>query len=224
MQDAVIVSAVRTAVGKFGGSLLPVTERTMAALVIKEAMQRAKVDPSNVDEVAFACQFRTGVLPPNIARPVALDAGIPLEKPQFTVAKACGGSIKTVCLAAQAIKAGDADLLVAGGVEQMSNAAYLLPKGRWGHRLGHGQLMDQLIFFDPLCGITMGETAENVAEKYKISRQDQDAFAFESQQKTAASMAENLFDEEIVPVEVPQRKGEPLLFKKDEHPRPTCDP
>ena len=174
MKQAVILSAVRTPVGRFGGTLSQVTDRTLGALVIREAIARAGITPDQVEELVFSQQYRTGELPPNMARPVAVDAGIPISVPQFTVAKACGGSLKTVFLAAQAIKAGDSDLMVAGGVESMSGAAYLLPKARFGYRLGHGQLMDQLVLFDPISGNTMGETAENVAERYQVSREDQD--------------------------------------------------
>ena len=220
MKDVVIVSAVRTPVGRFGGSLIPVTDRKLSSLVIAEAMKRAGITPDKVEEVIFSQQYRTGELPANMARPVAVDAGVPIEVPQYTVAKACGGSLKTVFLAAQAVKAEDADLIVAGGVEHMSNAAYLLTKARWGYRLGHGQLMDQLVLYDPLSGNTMGETAENVAEKYQISREDQDAFALESQKRAANALEKGLFDEQIVPVPIPQRKGDPVLFSKDEHPRP----
>ncbi|PIX18325.1 MAG: acetyl-CoA C-acyltransferase, partial [Deltaproteobacteria bacterium CG_4_8_14_3_um_filter_51_11] len=188
MKEAVILSAARTPVGRFGGTLRPVTDRFIAALVLKAAIERAGIRPDQLEEVIFSQQYRTGVLPPNMARPVAIDAGVPIEVPEFTVAKACGGSIKTVALAAQAVKAGDADILAAGGVEHMSNAAYLLPTGRWGARLGHAQLMDQLVLFDPISGNTMGETAENVAERWKIAREDQDQFALESQQKAAKAL------------------------------------
>jgi acetyl-CoA C-acetyltransferase len=221
MKEVVILSAARTAVGRFGGTLRGVTDRELAAIVIREAISRAGVEPNQVDEVIFSQQLRTGALPPNMARPVAIDAGIPIEVPQFTVAKACGGSLKTVFLAAQAIKAGDADLVVAGGVEHMSNAAYMLTQARWGYRLGHGQLIDQLVFYDPISGNTMGETAENVAERFGISRKDQDAYALESQRRAAAALEVKHFDEQIVPVPVPQPKGEPVLFKRDEHPRPN---
>ncbi len=220
MKQAVILSCVRTPVGKLGGALTQVTDRTLAALVIKEAMVRAGITPEQVEELVFSQQYRTGVLPPNMARPVALDAGIPIVVPQFTVAKACGGSLKTVFLAAQAIKAGDRDLMVAGGVESMSGAAYLLPKARFGYRLGHGQLMDQLVLFDPISGNTMGETAENVAERYQISREDQDAFALSSQKKAGKALSEKLFAEQIVPVPIPGKKGEVNSFDTDEHPRP----
>jgi acetyl-CoA C-acetyltransferase len=220
MKEPVILSAVRTAVGRFGGTLKAVTDRDLAALVVREAMARANLDPALVDETILAQQYRTGALPPNSARVAAIDAGVPLETPNFTVAKACGGALKTVFLAAQAIKAEDAQVLVAGGVEHMSNAGYLLTQARWGYRLGHGQLMDQLVLFDPISGFTMGETAENVVKKYGLSREDQDRFAWESQQKAGAALEKNLFAEEIVPVPIPQGKSEPTLFQKDEHPRP----
>ncbi|MCF8119285.1 MAG: acetyl-CoA C-acetyltransferase [Deltaproteobacteria bacterium] len=220
MKEPVILSAARTPVGRFGGTLRGVTDREIAALVLKAAMERAGVTPEQVEEVIFSQQYRTGVLPPNMARPIAIDAGIPIEVPQYTVAKACGGSLKTVFLAAQAVKAGDAELLAAGGVEHMSNAAYLIPTGRWGARLGHAQLMDQLVLFDPISGNTMGETAENVAERWKVAREDQDRFALESQQKAAQALEAGRFQEEIVPVPIPQKKGDPVLFSRDEHPRP----
>jgi len=220
MKEPVILSAARTPVGRFGGTLRGVTDREIAALVLKAAMKRAGITPEQVEEVIFSQQYRTGVLPPNMARPIAIDADIPIEVPQYTVAKACGGSLKTVFLAAQAVKAGDAELLAAGGVEHMSNAAYLIPTGRWGARLGHAQLMDQLVLFDPISGNTMGETAENVAERWKVAREDQDRFALESQQKAAQALEAGRFQEEIVPVPIPQKKGDPVLFSRDEHPRP----
>jgi len=220
MKEAVIVGAARTPVGRFGGTLRAVADRDIAGLVLKAAMERAGIRPEQVEEVIFSQQYRTGVLPPNMARPIAIDAGIPIEVPEYTVAKACGGSLKTVFLAAQAVKAGDADLLAAGGVEHMSNAAYLIPTGRWGARLGHAQLMDQLVLFDPISGNTMGETAENVAERWYIAREDQDQFAFESQQKAARALERDLFRDEVVPVPIPQKGGKATWFTRDEHPRP----
>jgi acetyl-CoA C-acetyltransferase len=220
MDDVVILGAVRTALGRFGGTLRGVTDRQLAALVIREALNRARVAPDQVEEVVFSQQYRTGDLPANMARPVAVDAGIPIEVPQYTVAKACGGSLKCVSLGAQAIRAGDAQLLVVGGVEHMSNAAYLLTKARWGYRLGHGQLNDQLVLYDPISGNTMGETAENVAEQYAVTREDQDAYALESQRRTARAVERGVFEEQIVPVPIPQRKGDPIPFHEDEHPRP----
>lgn len=220
MQEAVILSAARTPVGRFGGTLKAVTDQDLGVLVIKEAVKRAGIEPGQVEEVCLAQQYRTGALPPNVTRPIAVNAGIPIEVPEYTVSHACGGSLKTVFLAAQAIKAGDAGLMVAGGVEHMSNAAYLVPSNRWGSRLGHAQLMDQLVLFDPLSGNTMGETAENVAEKYQVSREDQDAFALASQQKTKRALELGVFKDEIAPVPIPQRKSEAVLFGVDEHPRP----
>ena len=220
MRETVILSSARTAVGRFGGSLTPLTDRDLAGLVIKAAMERASISPDQVDELVFSQQYRTGVLPANMARPVAVDAGIPIKVPQYTVAKACGGSLKAVFLAAQAIKAGDTELMIAGGVEHMSNAAYLLTKARWGYRLGHGQLMDQLVLYDPISGNTMGETAENVAERFNISREDQDEFALASQQKAGAALEAGRFTEQIVPAPIPQKKGDPVMFAQDEHARP----
>jgi acetyl-CoA C-acetyltransferase len=218
--DVVIAGASRTAVGTFGGSLRAVTDRDLAALVIRDVMARAGIEPSAVEEVIFAQQYRTGQLPATMARPVAVDAGIPIEVPAYTIAKACGGSLKTVFLAAQAIRAGDAEVLVTGGVEHMSNAAYLLPTARWGQRLGHGTLQDQLVLFDPLSGLTMGQTAEELATRFGVSRSDQDEYALLSQQRAAHALEEGLFDDQTVPVPIPQRKGEPRLFAVDEHPRP----
>jgi acetyl-CoA C-acetyltransferase len=219
MREVVIVSGVRTAIGRFGGSLKEVSDMDLGALVIREVVKRAGVNGDQVDEVVFASGYRTGDLPINSARVVAVKGGLPIEVPQFTISKACGGSLKAVSLAAQIIKSGEADTLVAGGMESMSRAAYLLKSARWGYRLGHGQLMDQLILFDPLSGNTMGETAENVAQKYQVSRQDQDEFALASQQKTEGAIKAGIFKAEIVPVEIPQKKKAPLIFDTDEHPR-----
>ena len=224
MKKAVILGAARTAVGRFGGTLKAVTDRELGALVIKEALTRSGVQADQIEETIFSQQYRTGVLPPNMARPISVDAGIPIPVPNFTVAKACGGSLKTVFLAAQAIKAEDAEVIVSGGLEHMSAAAYLLPRMRWGQRLGHGQVMDQLVLFDPISGNTMGETAENVAEKYQVSREDQDAFALSSQQKAAKALESGVFNEQIAAVPIPQKKGDPLMFSVDEHPRPPDHP
>jgi len=221
MDKAVIVSAVRTAVGRFGGTLKDVGDTQLGALVIGEAVKRAGIEPREVDEVIMAHGYRTGELPINSARVMAVRGGLPIENPQFTISKACGGSLRSVTLAAQIIKAGDADIICAGGVESMSRAAYLLRGARWGYRLGHGQLQDQLILFDPLSGDTMGETAENVAQKYSVSREDQDAFGLRSQERAAQAIAEGRFKEQIIPVEIPQPKGPPVVFDTDEHPRAT---
>ncbi|MBV1752777.1 MAG: acetyl-CoA C-acetyltransferase [Desulfarculus sp.] len=220
MQEPVILSAARTPVGRFGGTLKALTDQDLGVLVIKEAVKRAGIDPAQVDEVCLAQQYRTGALPPNVARPIAVNAGIPIPTPEYTVSHACGGSLKTVFLAAQAVKAGDAELMVAGGVEHMSNAAYLVPSNRWGSRLGHAKMIDQLVLFDPLSNNTMGETAENVAEQFQINREDQDAFALNSQQNTKRALGLGLFKDEVVQVPIPRRKGDPVIFDTDEHPRP----
>jgi acetyl-CoA C-acetyltransferase len=219
MKEVVIVSACRTAIGGFGGALAPLSDIDFGPIPIKEAIKRAGLTGDQIDEVIYASGYRTGDLPINSARVVAVKAGIPQEKPQFTISKACAGSIKAITLAAQVIKSGDADIIVAGGMESMSNATFMLKKARWGYRLGHGQLMDQLILFDPLSGNTMGETAENVAEKYNVSREDQDAFGLRSQNLAEQAIKEGRFKDQIVPVEIPQRKGDPKIFDTDEHPR-----
>jgi acetyl-CoA C-acetyltransferase len=219
MREVVIVGGVRTPIGKFGGTLKDVSDMDLGALVIREVMKRAGITGDQVDEVVFASGYRTGDLPINSARVVAVKGGVPLEKPQFTITKACGGSLRAVSLAAQIIKSGEADIIVAGGMEVMSRAAYLLKNARWGYRLGHGQLMDQLILFDPLSGNTMGETAENVAAKYNISRQEQDELGLLSQQRAEAAIKAGKFKDEIVPVEIPQKKKAPVIFDTDEHPR-----
>ncbi len=219
MREVVIVSACRTAIGGFGGALSPLSDIDFGPIPIREAIARAGLTGDQIDEVIYASGYRTGDLPINSARVVAVKAGIPQEKPQFTISKACAGSIKAITLAAQVIKSGDADIIVAGGMESMSNATFMLKKARWGYRLGHGQLMDQLILFDPLSGNTMGETAENVAEKYNVSREDQDAFGLRSQNLTEKAIKEGKFKEQIVPVEIPQKKGDPKIFDTDEHPR-----
>ena len=221
MDRVVILSAVRTAIGRFGGTLKDVGDTELGALVIGEAVKRAGIEPSDVDETIMAHGYRTGELPINSARVMAVRGGMPIDKTQFTISKACAGSVRSVALGAQIIKAGDADTICAGGVESMSRAAYLLRSARWGYRLGHGQLQDQLILFDPLSGDTMGETAENVAEKYGVAREDQDAFGYRSQELAAAAIAAGKFKEQIVPVEVPQKKGDPVIFDTDEHPRQT---
>ncbi len=219
MKEVVIVSACRTAIGGFGGALAPLSDIDFGPIPIREVIKRAGLTGDQIDEVIYASGYRTGDLPINSARVVAVKAGIPEEKPQFTISKACAGSIKAITLAAQVIKSGDADVIVAGGMESMSNATFMLKKARWGYRLGHGQLMDQLILFDPLSGNTMGETAENVAERYNVSREDQDAFGLRSQNLAEQAIKEGKFKDQIVPVEIPQRKGDPKIFDTDEHPR-----
>ena len=219
MNDVVIVSAVRLPIGRFGGSLREVSDWDLGTIVIAEAMKRAGLRGDEIDEVIMAHGFRTGDLPANSSRAVALKAGIPIEIPQFTINKACGGSLRAISLAAQIIKAGEGDIIVAGGMESMSRAAYILPKVRWGSRLGHAQLVDQLVLLDPISGFSLGGTGENVAELYKISREDQDWFALLSQEKAEKAIKSNKFKEEIVAVQVPQPGRSPVIFDTDEHPR-----
>jgi acetyl-CoA C-acetyltransferase len=219
MNDVLIISAARLPIGRFGGSLRDVSDWDLGTIAIEEAMKRAGLKGNEIDEVIMAHGFRTGDLPANSSRAVALRAGIQIEKPQFTINKACGGSLRAVSLAGQIIKTGESDIIVAGGMESMSRAAYILPKVRWGSRLGHAQLVDQLVLLDPISGYSLGQTGENVVELYKISREDQDQFAFLSQQKAENAIKSNQFKEEIVAVKVPQTPKSPAIFDTDEHPR-----
>jgi acetyl-CoA C-acetyltransferase len=219
LNDVVIVSAARLPIGRFGGSLREVSDWDMGTTVIAEAMKRAGLKGDEVDEVIMAHGFRTGDLPANSSRAVALKAGIPIEIPEFTINKACGGSLRAVSLAAQLIKAGEGNIFIAGGMESMSRAAYILPKVRWGSRIGNARLVDQLVLVDPISGYSLGETGENVAELYKISREDQDRFALLSQQNAEKAIKSNIFREEIVGVQVSQPGKPPATFDTDEHPR-----
>lgn len=223
MTEAVIVSAVRTAVGSYGKSLANYPAVDLGAVVIKEALNRINLNPEEVDEVIMGNVLQAG-LGQNPARQAAVKAGIPVEVPAYTLNKVCGSGLKTVGQAAQAIKAGDADVIVAGGMENMSMAPYLIDKARWGYRMGDGKLMDTMIKDGLWCAFNdyhMGITAENVAEKYGISREEQDEFALESQTRAARAIAEGKFKDEIVPLSIPQRKGDPIIFDTDEHPRET---
>jgi acetyl-CoA C-acetyltransferase len=219
LNDVLIVSAARLPIGRFGGSLREVSDWDLGTIVIAEALKRAGLKGNEVDEVIMAHGFRTGDLPANSARAVALRAGVPIETPQFTINKACGGSVRAISLAAQIIKAGESDIIVAGGMESMSRAAYILPKVRWGSRLGHARLVDQLVLLDPISGYSLGETGENVAELYHISREDQDRFAFLSQQKAEKAIKSNRFKEETVGVQIPPAGKSSVIFDTDEHPR-----
>jgi acetyl-CoA C-acetyltransferase len=221
--DVVILSACRTAIGHFGGAFKDVPAPELAAAVVAEAVKRSGVRPELVEEVVMGCTLQAG-LGMNLARQAALKAGLPQSVPAHTVNKVCGSGLKAVMLAAQAIKAGDAEIVVAGGAENMSRAPYLLPGARWGQRLGHGVVLDHMLhegLTDALHDIHMGVTAENLVERYGISREDQDRFAAESQARASAAIRDGLFREEIVPVAVPGKKGETRLHDADEHPRPT---
>src|SRR5262249_43205581 len=223
MSRAVIVSAVRTAIGSFGGALKDFSASELARVVISSSLERAAVQPGDVDEVIMGNVLQAGG-GMNTARQAAIAAGLPDEVPSFTVNKVCGSGLKAVTLAAQAIAAGDADIVVAGGTESMSNAPYILKGARWGYRLGRGELVDSLLSEGLTCamaGCHMGITAENVAEACSISREQQDDFAAESQRRAVAAEAEGRFDAEIVPVLVQQKKGPALEFKVDEYVRPA---
>jgi acetyl-CoA C-acetyltransferase len=222
MKEAVIVSACRTPVGNFGGSLKDVSARELGAITIAEAVKRAGIKPDMVEEVIFGCVLQGG-LGQNISRQCSLDAGIPVEVPTFTVNKVCGSGLKTVELAAQAIRAGDADIIVAGGTENMSAGYYGLEKARYGYRMNDGKLVDLMIKDGLWCAFNnyhMGITAENINEKWGNTREDQDAFALRSQQRAAAAQAAGLFREEIVPVTVKSKKGETVI-ENDEFIRPN---
>jgi acetyl-CoA C-acetyltransferase len=218
MQDIVIVSAVRTAVGKFGGSLAKVPAPELGAIVIKEALARAKVDPSQVSEVIMGQVLAAGA-GQNPARQALLKAGLPKEVPGLTINAVCGSGLKAVMLAAQAIAWGDAEIVVAGGQENMSAAPHVLPNSRDGQRMGDWKLVDSMIvdgLWDVYNQYHMGVTAENVAKQHGISREAQDALALGSQQKAAAAQATGKFKDEIVAVTIPQRKGDPIVFDADE--------
>ncbi len=218
MEDAVIVGAVRTPVGTLGGVFADVPATRLGAVAVEEALRRAGVDTA--DEVLMGNVLQAG-LGQNPARQSAIAAGLDQSVPSTTINKVCGSGLKTVALAAQAIRAGDADCIVAGGMENMSRAPYLMENGRYGYRLGHGQLVDEMIRDGLWCAFDdchMGNTAENIAREYEVSREDQDAFAAASQQKTEAAMTSGRFKDEIVSVPVQKRK-EQVLVDTDEHPR-----
>jgi acetyl-CoA C-acetyltransferase len=221
MEKAVIVSAARTAIGSFGGSLVDVPATELGRVVIEAAIERAGIDPADIDEVILGNVLQAGV-GMNAARQSAIASGIPDSVPSFTVNKVCGSGLKAVALAAQAIVAGDADLIVAGGMESMSRAPYLLTNARWGYRLGSNEIVDSMLSEGLTCAMAachMGVTAENVAVECGVSRESQDEFAAESQRRAEEAIAAGRFADEIVPVMVAQKKGEPIAFKIDEYPR-----
>jgi acetyl-CoA C-acetyltransferase len=218
MKEIVIASAVRTAVGSFGGSLKNVSPVDLGATVIKEALQRANLDAEKVDEVLFGCVLQSGY-GQGVARQASMKAGVPKEVPAATINMICGSGLKTVSMACQAIKAGDCDIIVAGGTECMSMTPYLLKKARWGQRMGNGEFYDAMVMdglWDIFNGYHMGITAENIAEQWDISRDELDEFSARSQQRASKARAEGRFKDEIVPVLIPQRKGDPLVFDTDE--------
>lgn len=221
MREVVIVSAVRTAIGSFGGSLKGVSAADLGALVIKEALKRSTIKFDMVEEVIMGNVIQAG-LGQNVARQAAVKAGLSVEVPSMTINKVCGSGLRAVALAAQIIKAGDADIIVTGGMENMSQAPYLLETARFGQRMGDGKMVDSMIsdaLSDAFNKYHMGITAENIAEQWGLTREIQDEFAVKSQIKTENAIKEGRFKEEIVPVSIPQKKGEPKIFNTDEFPR-----
>ncbi|WP_342429453.1 acetyl-CoA C-acetyltransferase [Neobacillus sp. FSL H8-0543] len=221
MRDVVIVSAVRTAIGTFMGSLSNTPATELGALVIKEALNRAGIEGELVDEVIMGNVLQAG-LGQGPARQAAIKAGLPIEVSSMAINKLCGSGLKAVHLATQAIQTGEAEIVVAGGMENMSLAPYLLTNGRTGYRMGDGKIIDSMIKDGLECALNsyhMGVTAENIAEQYGLSRAEQDEFSAWSQQKAEKAIKEGKFEEEIVPVVIPQRKGEPIVFATDEFPR-----
>jgi acetyl-CoA C-acetyltransferase len=222
MRDVVIVSAVRTPIGSFGGSLSKFTAVDLGVFAAKEAIKRAKINPEEINEVLIGNVLGSG-LGQNIARQISVKSGIPVEVPSMTLNKLCGSGLRSITLAVQEIMLGDADVILCGGTESMSNAPYIIPSARFGQRMGHGKLVDTMIedgLTDAFNKYHMGITAENIAEKWNISREEQDKFAVESQRKAIEAQKLGKFNEEIVKIEIPNKKGEPSIFDKDEYIKP----
>ena len=220
-EPAVILSACRTPIGSFGGALKDVSAVDLGAGVIREAICRAGVEPAQLGDVVLGCVLQAGN-GMNVARQAALKAGVPTEVPSETVNRVCGSGLQAIVHAAEAINTGYTDIVVAGGTESMSNAPYLMPGARWGYRMGNGELYDSMIAEGLTCAIEqchMGITAEEIVSRHKISRADQDAFAAESQRRALAAIADGAFKDEIIAVDVPQKKGHPVRVEIDEHPR-----
>lgn len=221
MQEVVIVAATRTAIGSFGGQFANIPAHQLGATVIRALLEQTGIDPASVDEVILG-QVLTAGCGQNPARQAAIHAGLPHSVPALNINKVCGSGLKAVHLAAQAIRCGDAEIMIAGGQESMSLSPHLLPSSRTGQRMGDGKLIDSMVhdgLWDAFNNYHMGITAENLAERYDLSRQQQDAFALASQQKAVAAQTAGRFDAEITPVLVPQRKGESLSIAQDEQPR-----
>ncbi len=219
--EAVILSACRTPIGAFGGALKDVSAVDLGAIVVREALSRAGAKAEDVGDVVLGCVLQAGN-GMNVARQAALKAGLPVETPGETVNRVCGSGLQAVVHAVEAIRVGYVDTMVAGGTESMSNAPYLLKGARWGYRMGNAEAIDSMLQEGLTCAIAachMGITAEEVATRYNVSRADQDAFAAESQQRAVRAIGEGRFKDEIVPVPVPQRKGDPIVVDTDEYPR-----
>ncbi|OGS45355.1 MAG: acetyl-CoA acetyltransferase [Elusimicrobia bacterium RIFOXYB2_FULL_62_6] len=221
MKDVFIVDGVRTAIGTFGGALGDLSSVELGKAAAKALLTRTKLDPAMIDEALFGSIYQAGC-GQNMARQIALGIGMPKERTAMTVNMLCGSGLRTVAMAAQGIKCGDAELVIAGGAESMTNAPYLLKKARGGYKMGHAEMHDSMIcdgLWDVFNNYHMGVTAENLAEKYSLTREEQDAFAADSQNKAEKAAKEDRFADEIAPVAIPQRKGDPLLFTKDEYPK-----
>jgi len=221
MDDAVIVSACRTPIGSFGGVFKELSAADLGAVVIREAIRRAAINAIDLGDVIMGCVLQAGA-GMNVARQAAIAAGVPVEVPAETVNRVCGSGLQAVVHAVEAVKAGFVDLVLAGGTESMSNAPYLLKGARWGYRMGNAEAVDSMLHEGLTCSINgchMGMTAEEVAKRFSVSRADQDAFAAGSQARAEAAIASGVFDREIVPVEVPRKKGAPVVVSRDEYPR-----
>jgi acetyl-CoA C-acetyltransferase len=221
MDQSVILSACRTPIGSFGGVFKDLSVVELGAIVIREAIARAGVNAKDIGDVVMGCVLQAGARM-NVARQAALKAGIPVEVPAETINRVCGSGLQAVVHAVEAVKAGYIDLMLAGGMESMSNAPYLLKGARWGYRMGNAEAVDSMVQEGLTCamsGCHMGVTAEEIVKRYSISRVDQDAFAAESQRRAEQAVNSGVFDREIVPVEVPQRKGAPLRVLRDEYPK-----
>ena len=221
MTNAVILSACRTPIGSFGGSLKDLSAADLGAIVIREAIARAGINPAEIGDVIMGCVLQAGS-GMNVARQASLKAGVPVEVPAETVNRVCGSGLTAVVHAVEAVKAGYVDLLVAGGTESMSNAPFIMKGARWGYRMGNAELVDSMLAEGLTCAIKgchMGNTAEEIVKRYNVSRQDQDAFAAESQRRTEQAIKSGVFSDEIVPVEIPQKKGAAVRVDRDEYPR-----
>lgn len=223
MRDVVIVAAVRTAIGSFGGSFKNVSAVELGRTVVEEVIRKSNITPEMVDELIFGNVLQAG-LGQNVARQVAVASKIPVEVPSYTVNKVCGSGLKTVALAANAIMVGESDIIIAGGCENMSQSPYIMPSARWGARMGNTQLIDTMVYdglTDVFNQIHMGITAENIVDKYGFTREQLDRFSVDSQNKAVEAIASGRFKDEIVPVVIPQRKGDPIVVDTDEYPKPN---
>ena len=221
MTDAVILSACRTPIGSFGGSLKDLTAADLGAIVIREAIARAGINAGDVGDVIMGCVLQAGA-GMNVARQASIKAGVPVEVPAETVNRVCGSGLAAVVHAVEAVKAGYVDILVAGGTESMSNAPFIMKGARWGYRMGKAEIVDSMLAEGLTCAIKgchMGNTAEEIVKRFNISRGDQDAFAAESQRRAEQAVKSGVFNDEIVAVEIPQKKGAPVRVERDEYPR-----